>query len=496
MSEQKMKERIQLARNQIEKSRSLVQNGAMRQKYHFMGEAGWINDPNGLIVFQGDYHFFYQYNPYDSVWGEMYWGHARSRDLIHWEYLPPALAPSESYDCSPQGGCFSGSSIEKDGKLYVFYTGSVGTKENRIQCQCMAVSQDGIHFTKYEGNPVIAAPPEGFDPSNFRDPKVWEKDGRYYLVCGCKKEQLGQALLYTSEDLIHWDYVNVMAESRGELGEMWECPDVFQLGEKTVFTISPMKAYDRTCVYMVGTMDYHTGKLMIDTVGESDWGLDCYGAQTLKDAAGRRIMTAWANEWKWMHWWKDWGPTGQEGWCGWFVLPREVRLTKHSRLQFVPVKELEALRGEKRETRWMRCRNQRIALELPGDGITFELKGKIQLKQSTASRCILLLRCSAHRQTAVIFDLQKGNLIVDRSASDGWSTGSSRSVLNLMEKETLDFHIFADQSSIEVFADQYQTVHSLNIYPGREEQNGYLEAVGGTAVLQDVEIWSLSKDHG
>lgn len=488
-----MKERIYSAQQVIAERRAMVKTGPMRQKYHFMSEAGWINDPNGMIFFQGNYHLFYQYNPYDTVWGEMYWGHAVSRDLIHWKYLPLALAPSEPYDFSPKGGCFSGTSIEKDGVLYLFYTGSVGVMPEKIQCQCIASSVDGIHFTKYEGNPVIAGPPEGFDPCNFRDPKVWEKDGRYYMVCGGLKGQLGQALLYTSEDLFHWEFLNVMAESRGDFGEMWECPDVFELEGKTVFTISPMKAHDRTCVYMVGQLDYRTGKLMVETTGELDWGLDFYAAQTLEDENGRRIMMAWANEWRWMHWWKDWGPTGREGWTGSYALPREVRLRKNGALQLLPIRELEFLRTEEKELPQMSCGEKEcVPLELPGDGITFELKGMIDLRCSTASQCSLLLRCSSDRRTVVTFDLKHGDMVVDRTYSDGWSTGSSRSILDLFQKDSLDFHIFVDQSSIEVFVNDYQTVHSLNIYAGTEDCKAYVIAVGGEAVLKDVKLWSLT----
>lgn len=118
----------------------------MRQKYHFMAETGWINDPNGLIYFKGKYHFFYQYNPYQSFWENMHWGHAVSDDLIHWEYLPVALAPSEPYEDHLKGGCFSGSAIEFDGKLYLIYTAATNHGNGFVQTQCVAYSEDGIHL--------------------------------------------------------------------------------------------------------------------------------------------------------------------------------------------------------------------------------------------------------------------------------------------------------------------------------------------------------------
>lgn len=113
----------------------------------------------------------------------MHWGHAVSEDLLHWEYLPLALAPSEEYDDYRKGGCFSGSAIVHEGKLFLMYTGVTNRGSGNIQTQCIAYSEDGIHFEKYEGNPVIL-PPEGVDGQHFRDPKIWKHKDSYYMVCG------------------------------------------------------------------------------------------------------------------------------------------------------------------------------------------------------------------------------------------------------------------------------------------------------------------------
>ena len=149
---------IQRAQEEIDRKKELVSKGSMRQEYHFMPQAGWMNDPNGLICFRGKYHFFYQCNPYGAFWDCMYWGHAVSEDLIHWEYLPLALAPSESYDDYPKGGCFSGSAIVCEDKLFLMYTGTANNGNGVEQTQCIAYSTDGIHFEKYGGNPVLRAP--------------------------------------------------------------------------------------------------------------------------------------------------------------------------------------------------------------------------------------------------------------------------------------------------------------------------------------------------
>ena len=130
-----------------------------RPRMHFSPERGWINDPNGLIHFKGMYHLFFQFNPYSTRWGMMHWGHAVSHARIDWQVLPLALTPSEEYELDEKGGCFSGSAIEKDGRLYLFYTGSVIRDGRTIQTQNMAFSDDGIHFEKHPGNPIISELP-------------------------------------------------------------------------------------------------------------------------------------------------------------------------------------------------------------------------------------------------------------------------------------------------------------------------------------------------
>lgn len=173
----------------------------MRQQYHFMGGPGWINDPNGLVWYKDAYHFFYQYNPFGLTWGEPCWGHAVSRDLLHWTQLPPALVPSEPYDMYEQGGCFSGSALVVGQRLYLLYTGVCEKDGHCVQAQCLAWSDDGVTFQKYENNPVVCAP-VGVDPANFRDPKLWrEADGTFYFVCGASLEGDGAALLFSSQDL-------------------------------------------------------------------------------------------------------------------------------------------------------------------------------------------------------------------------------------------------------------------------------------------------------
>ena len=294
-------EKLKQSQNYIDSIKDEIKNKPYRQGYHFMAPTGWINDPNGLSFYNGEYHLFYQYNPYSGEWQSMHWGHAVSKDLVNWRHLPVALAPSEFYDNDDKGGCFSGSAVDDNGVLTLMYTGTVNEGETSIQTQCIATSNDGINFEKYENNPVIAKYPKD-GSMDFRDPKVWRENDAWYVVIGSSKDNDGKALLYKSDDLRNWEYVGVLAESNGEFGYMWECPDFFKLDDKYVLIISPMGVENRKVIYFVGDMDYNTGKFTYETEGEIDLGFDYYAPQTLLDDKNRRIMIGWQNSWAWMPW--------------------------------------------------------------------------------------------------------------------------------------------------------------------------------------------------
>ncbi len=214
-----------------------------RPAFHLSTRVGWMNDPNGFSFYDGKYHLFYQYHPYNSHWGPMHWGHAVSEDLLHWEYLPAALAPDEIYD---RDGCFSGSAVTlPDGRQLLMYTGVVRERQenggyNELQTQCLAVG-DGTDYVKYENNPVLDQKdiPEGSSKYDFRDPKMWRKaDGSYRCVVGNRDEEGdGQILLFESEDGFGWHFRKVLAKNHGRFGKMWECPDFFELdGNRALIT--------------------------------------------------------------------------------------------------------------------------------------------------------------------------------------------------------------------------------------------------------------------
>ena len=192
-----------------------------RPAYHMTPYVGWLNDPNGFSFYQGKYHQFYQYNPYDVRWAPMHWGHAVSTDLLHWEYLPCALAPDSPADNGP--GCFSGSATEMDdGKQLLMYTSVIAEKQPNgemrdIQTQSIAIG-DGLNYEKPACNPVLTQKdlPEGFSKFDFRDPKIWrEADGTYSAVTVCLAEDgSGAAALFQSKDGFDWHFVTVLERCR------------------------------------------------------------------------------------------------------------------------------------------------------------------------------------------------------------------------------------------------------------------------------------------
>ena len=308
-----------------------------RFRYHFEPEKGWMNDPNGLVFFKGQYHAFFQHNPYSTHWDKMHWGHAVSSDLLSWKELPIALYPDKDYEC--EGGCFSGSAIVKNDRLYLFYT-SVSDK----QTQSIAFSDDGIHFTKYEGNPVITENPLGY--YDFRDPKVTEIDGQYYMVTGSGSKEAGQVLLFRSENLLEWEYVGVLFEGK-KYAPCIECPDFFKLDDKYVLMFSKMEEPSRTTHFVIG--DFENGKLINTAISRPEWGRDFYAPQTMVDS-NRRIIIGWM-----YHWGKK-TPAGCP-FAGALSIPRELKPVG-SKIYNYPVKEAQPLM--KRKSRYVSVKGNEL----------------------------------------------------------------------------------------------------------------------------------------
>lgn len=448
-----------------------------RLHYHLMPPAHWMNDPNGLVYFQGYYHVFYQHHPYGPQWGPMHWGHARTKDFITWEHLPMALAPSEDYDA---GGCFSGSAVEKDGVLHLFYTGVREEGGKLIQVQCLATSRDGIRFRKDHRNPLITNfPPEG--SVDFRDPKVWQHGGKWYMALGSGNDGRGKVLLYRSNDLSQWDYMGVAAKSDGTQGTIWECPDLFPLGDKHVLLVSPMGTEPRRVLYAVGEMDYEVGKFQAETWGELDKGPDFYAPQTFF-GTDRRIMLAW------MQSWEGEIPSQKHNWAGALTLPRELMLDSARRLQIRPLPELKRLRAD---------------LAFASDLV---LQGETRILPSCSLQergLEAVLRVDLAGTSAAQFGIAFGEGIRVGVAKGDWrvyldTTRASRghrgrySCKLSSGQEKLEIRIFLDRSSIELFGAGEAACLTARVYPSSPELVPQVFARGGV-LKASLELWSLSK---
>lgn len=309
----------------------------MKDVLHLRAPGNWINDPNGFIYYKGKYHLFYQHFPYAPVWGTMHWGHAVSEDLVHWEHLGIALFPTKGYD---QNGVFSGSAIEVDGKLYLYYSAvryleveseniHKAYKERYETSQAMVISEDGFYFDNWKDKRQIipvSADEEIANVTHTRDPKVWKDGEDYYMILGSTyAEQAGRVLFYKSKDALEWKYVNQYRDRR--YGRIMECPDLFRVGAEYVFIGSPMYLMEDGLEYanhvVCALADFEKESCRLSLPGEYqfvDYGLDLYAAQTNVDSEGRRVMIAWVRMPKAVE------EPGKEPWNGMMCMPRVVEV--------------------------------------------------------------------------------------------------------------------------------------------------------------------------
>ncbi|MBF0289841.1 MAG: glycoside hydrolase family 32 protein [SAR324 cluster bacterium] len=497
-------ERIQRVEEHITKEGERIQQHPWREHYHFQAPVGWMNDPHGLIQFNGRFHLFYQYHPFSGKWGTMHWGHAMSDDLIHWEHLPVALAPSEPYDGWDGGGIFTGSAIVHERELLLFYTGCA---EDR-QVQCLARSKDGVNFVKSDHNPILSEPPKGINPHDFRDPKVWKHGKGWYMVTGVtdgvsnllepsshERNGFGKVCLHHSPDLYNWEFVNYLVESRGELGSMLECPNFFQLDGKWVLMYSPMGLQNRQVIYLTGDFDELTGKFHWTTMGAVDWGFDYYAPQHFQDEQGRNLIMAWIGSWPFMPWCRGQYDTSKLGWYGGITLPRQVSLCSDGKLRSQPASEVEQLRENPRRYGARTIEDNAPFDFEAGDGVHGEILATFDLTESTAEAIGFVLRGSEDQQTLLEFDLRLGEMIFDRTNSGNISAHQRRCLLESASQSQLFVRIFLDSISVEVFTDGGRTTMTNNVFSDPASSNLSVYTRKGRASLRSLQTYGLRSIH-
>ena len=473
-------------------------SGNDRPEFHLSARVGWMNDPNGFSFYNGQYHMFYQYHPYDNIWGPMHWGHAVSSDLLRWEFLPAALAPDEPYD---RDGCFSGSAVTlPDGRQLLMYTGVIKERlknggVSEVQTQCLALG-DGTDYEKYEKNPVLDEKdlPEGASRYDFRDPKMWRReDGTYYCIAGNRAaDGSGQVLLFTSPDGFKWQYRKVLAANNNRFGKMWECPDFFKLDGKWVLIASPMDMLPSGFEYhngngtlcLIGDFDEKTEDFSEEHNQAVDYGIDFYAPQTILAPDGRRIMIGWMQNWDTCNF-----RTQNISWFGQMSLPRELSI-QNGRLYQNPVRELEKLRQNKVScqdvlvsdtVRLEGIKGRKVDMELtirPCDGEAMYQKFAVRFAQNEKY------------QTSLSFRPRESILKIDRKFS-----GSRRAIIHQRRSRVnskngeLKLRIILDRFSVEAFVNDGEQVMTAIIYT--EQQADGISFFADGAALMDVVKYDL-----
>lgn len=444
-----------------------------RPAFHLSSRTGWMNDPNGFSYYNGQYHMFYQYHPYDCHWGPMHWGHAVSKDLLHWEYLPAALAPDEIYD---RDGCFSGSAVElPDGRQLLMYTGVLQERQSNggvsdRQTQCVAIG-NGEDYEKYEHNPVLDEKdlPEGSSKVDFRDPKIWRnEDGTYSCVVGSRPaDGSGQILLFTSPDGFNWKFKSVLISNRNRYGKMWECPDFFELNGKWVLLTSPQDMLPEGFEYhngngtlcMLGDFDEEYGIFTEECNQAIDYGIDFYAPQTVVTPDGRRIMVGWMQNWDTCSL-----RMPNQPWYGQMSVPRELFI-KNGRLYQIPIKELEKMRANKVVHTGVSFSGT-ISLDgIRGRKIDMELNLCSEDEENIYHKFGINFAQDDQYHTTLSFRPRESILKVDRKFS-----GSRRAIIHQRRSQVnsnngkLKLRMILDRFSAEIFVNDGEQVMTVTMY--------------------------------
>ena len=425
-----------------------------RQQLHLMPPVGWLNDPNGLCQFKGIYHAFFQYSPFNPEGGVKMWGHYISRDMIQWEYQGVTLYPDQPFDC---GGVYSGCAFVENEEMYLYYTGNVKLEDRddydyinsgREANTVLVKSRDGMHF----GHKNLLMKNCDY-PSDLtlhvRDPKVWKRDGVYYMIQGARtKADVGQAVIFRSEDKVNWK-VHRRVSTEKPFGYMWECPDYFELDGTKILSASVQGLeggeWDERNVYQSGY--FILDGEICDDPGLSeyhlwDYGFDYYAPQSFETEDGRRIQIGWmgmpdCEEYT--------NRTIEDGWQHCFTFPREVYIQDGKVCQR-PVRELE----------------EKLSPAATASG-QISMEGYQVYEADISGICGS--RFYAVLGEELILEYRDGRFemrFIDQNK--GAVSGGRGSRYARMEKLE-DVKILTDVSSVEVFVNGGQYVFSTRYYP-------------------------------
>lgn len=492
-----------------------------RPVYHHTPLYGWMNDPNGMVYKDGEYHLYFQYNPYGSKWGNMHWGHSVSTDLIHWNHLKPAIARDTL------GHIFSGSTVVDknntagygDNALIALYTSA---SDEHGQIQCMAYStDDGRTYTKYEKNPVLV-PFDGL--KDFRDPKVfwYEPDKKWVMIVSADKEMR----FYASQNLKDWEYMSAFGKGYGAQPNQFECPDFIQLpvdGDKNKMKWVMLVNINPGCMFGGSATEYFVGdfdgkEFTCDTKPEVvkwlDYGKDHYAAVCISNTGERIISIPWMSNWQYAN------VTPIRQYRGANGLPRELSLyTKDGQIYVAAdvVKEVEALRKDARSFDAVTVKGEHKIDELvPQTDGAYELEMDITPGTSGVAGFDLM---NAKGEVAKIYlDMKSGKLVMDRTASGLVAFGEKSephaketddhrktmsvnyqndfalgtwAPLSLCEGKTYHLNVFVDKCSVEIFVDGGRIAMTNLVFPTEPYNTLRFYTEGGEAQVSNMKVYKL-----
>ena len=460
-----------------------------RPVYHFAPQWGWMNDPNGMVYKDGEYHLFYQYNPYGSRWGNMNWGHAISRDLVSWEHMPVAISPDGL------GTIFSGSAVvDKDNTagfganaIVAFYT-----QASARQMQSIAYSTDnGRTFKKYAGNPVLTG-----DVADFRDPKVSWHEGTHKWILTLA---VGQEIrFYSSPNLKDWTYESNFGEGQGNHGGVWECPDLFELpvagtSQKKwvlIVNINPGGPFGGSATqYFVGSFDGH--KFVNESPKATKWmdfGKDHYATVTWSNAPQNRVIAlAWMSNWQYA----NEVPTMQYRSSN--SVPRDLRLfvkDGETYLQSAPSPELLALRKDKVMSKSFSVGKAYTIDQLMSDNKgTYEIT--MTVRQKKQGNLSMRLMNEQGEEIEYSLDMAKRELtcIRDKSGVTGFSKDFITPTVTQVDGGDLQLRFLVDRSSVEAFVNDGRFVMTNLVFPHTPYNKVMFSATGGSVSVKNFTVY-------
>ena len=465
-----------------------------RPTYHFSPLYGWMNDPNGMVYKDGEYHLFYQHNPYGSKWGNMHWGHAISKDLINWEHRPDAITPDAL------GTIFSGSAVVDTDNTAGFGAGAIVaiyTQNSDRQVQSIAYSTDnGRSFTKYENNPVLTS-----DARDFRDPKVfWHKETQRWIMLLAVGQEMQ---IFSSSNLKDWAFESSFGEGQGAHGGVWECPDLFELpvdgtNEKKwvlLCNLNPGGPFGGSATqYFVGTFN---GKEFVNESPSKtkwmDWGKDHYATVTWSDAPdNRRIAIAWMSNWQYAN---D-VPTSQYRSPN--SVPRDLSLFTvdgETYLQSAPSPELLKLRDISKKRSFKVNGTRTIKDMIAGNEGAYEIE--LTIENQHADVIGFRLYNDKGEEVDMQYDMKEKKFSMDRRKSGevGFNENFPMLTWTAIEsgKDELKLRLFVDKSSVEAFGDGGRFVMTNQVFSSEPYTHIDFYSKGGAYKVDSFVIYKLKK---